>query len=160
MLRHIARRSIPVLAALLGLLAAFITPPAHAAATYDITQVGKVTSAGLTRDGARINGTDFDGSSVTDGIEATEATASSICSAVPSPLTATRAPWAARARAMASPMPEVLPVTSAVRPCRKRSIGNSMKQWGDAAKLTASAPARVVRKYDGAAGMPCSKVFA
>lgn len=74
MLRHIARRSIPALAALLGLLAAFITPPAHAAATYDITQVGKVTSAGLTRDGARINGTDFDGSSVTDGIEATEAT--------------------------------------------------------------------------------------
>lgn len=73
MLRRIARRGIPVLAALLGLLAAFITPPAHAAATYDITQVGKVTSAGLTRDGARINGTDFDGSSVTDGIEATEA---------------------------------------------------------------------------------------
>lgn len=74
MLRRIARRGIPALAALLGLLAAFITPPAHAAATYDITQVGKVTSAGLTRDGARINGTDFDGSSVTDGIEATEAT--------------------------------------------------------------------------------------
>lgn len=74
MLKRIARRGIPVLAALLGLLAAFITPPAHAAATYDITQVGKVTSAGLTRDGARINGTDFDGSSVTDGIEATEAT--------------------------------------------------------------------------------------
>ena len=73
MLRRIARRDIPALAALLGLLAAFITPPAHAAATYDITQVGKVTSAGLTRDGARINGTDFDGSSVTDGIEATEA---------------------------------------------------------------------------------------
>lgn len=73
MLKRIARRSIPALAALLGLLAAFITPPAHAAATYDITQVGKVTSAGLTRDGARINGTDFDGSSVTDGIEATEA---------------------------------------------------------------------------------------
>ena len=73
MLRRIARRGIPVLAALLGLLAAFIAPPAHAAATYDITQVGKVTSAGLTRDGARINGTDFDGSSVTDGIEATEA---------------------------------------------------------------------------------------
>lgn len=73
MLRRIARRGIPALAALLGLLAAFITPPAHAAATYDITQVGKVTSAGLTRDGARINGTDFDGSSVTDGIEATEA---------------------------------------------------------------------------------------
>ena len=73
MLRRIARRGIPVLAALLGLLAAFVAPPAHAAATYDITQVGKVTSAGLTRDGARINGTDFDGSSVTDGIEATEA---------------------------------------------------------------------------------------
>lgn len=73
MLRRIARRGIPALAALLGLLAAFITPPAHAAATYDITQVGKVTSAGLTHDGARINGTDFDGSSVTDGIEATEA---------------------------------------------------------------------------------------
>lgn len=73
MLRRIARRGIPVLAALLGLLAAFVAPPAHAAATYDITQVGKVTSAGLTHDGARINGTDFDGSSVTDGIEATEA---------------------------------------------------------------------------------------
>lgn len=31
MLRHIARRSIPVLAALLGLLAALVAPPAHAA---------------------------------------------------------------------------------------------------------------------------------
>ncbi len=42
MLRRIARRGIPVLAALLGLLAAFITPPAHAAAAYDISQVGDV----------------------------------------------------------------------------------------------------------------------
>ena len=40
MLRRIARRGIPALAALLSLLAAFITPSAHAAATYDITQVG------------------------------------------------------------------------------------------------------------------------
>ena len=42
MLRRIARRGIPALAALLGLLAAFITPAAHAATTYDITQVGDV----------------------------------------------------------------------------------------------------------------------
>ena len=42
MLRRIARRGIPVLATLLGLLAAFITPPAHAATTYAITQVGDV----------------------------------------------------------------------------------------------------------------------
>ena len=42
MLRRIARRGIPALAALLGLLAAFITPPAHAAAAYDVTQVGDV----------------------------------------------------------------------------------------------------------------------
>lgn len=60
--------------ALLGLLAAFVAPPAHAAATYDISQVGKVTSAGLTRDGARINGTDFDGAAIKDGIKMTEAT--------------------------------------------------------------------------------------
>lgn len=48
MLRRIARRGIPVLAALLGLLAAFIAPPAHAAATYDITQVGDADWVGIT----------------------------------------------------------------------------------------------------------------
>lgn len=48
MLRRIARRGIPALAALLGLLAAFITPPAHAAATYDITQVGDADWVGIT----------------------------------------------------------------------------------------------------------------
>ena len=42
MLRSIARRGIPVLAALLGLLAAFVAPAAMAAATYDVTQVGDV----------------------------------------------------------------------------------------------------------------------
>ena len=42
MLRRISRRSIPVLAALLGLLAAFVAPAAMAAATYDVTQVGDV----------------------------------------------------------------------------------------------------------------------
>lgn len=71
MLRHIARLISGLLAT--GLLLALV-PAASAAATYDIAQVGKVTSASLTRDGARINGADFDGSSVTDGIEATEAT--------------------------------------------------------------------------------------
>ena len=48
MLRRIARRGIPVLAALLGLLAAFVAPPAHAAATYDITQVGDADWVGIT----------------------------------------------------------------------------------------------------------------
>ena len=42
MLRRIARRGIPVLAALLGLLAAFVAPAAMATATYDVTQVGDV----------------------------------------------------------------------------------------------------------------------
>lgn len=42
MLRRIARRGIPVLAALLGLLAAFVAPAAIATATYDVTQVGDV----------------------------------------------------------------------------------------------------------------------
>ena len=42
MLRRIARRGIPVLAALLGLLAAYVAPAAMAAATYDVTQVGDV----------------------------------------------------------------------------------------------------------------------
>ena len=42
MLRHVARRGISVLAALLGLLAAFVAPAAMAAATYDVTQVGDV----------------------------------------------------------------------------------------------------------------------
>ena len=52
----------------------------------------------------------------------TDCTAAWTCSGEPRPLTATRAPWAARVRAMARPMPEVLPVTSAVRPCRKGSV--------------------------------------
>jgi len=42
MLRRIARGGIPVLAALLGLLAAFVAPAAMAAVTYDVTQVGDV----------------------------------------------------------------------------------------------------------------------
>ena len=42
MLRRIARRGIPVLSVLLGLLAAFVAPAAMAAATYDVTQVGDV----------------------------------------------------------------------------------------------------------------------
>lgn len=42
MLRRIARRGIPVLSVLLGLLATFVAPAAMAAATYDITQVGDV----------------------------------------------------------------------------------------------------------------------
>lgn len=70
MLRRIARGGIPVLAALLGLLAAFITPPAHAATTYDITQVGKVDSFSFTdMQGRAINGTDTDGTAIADGVE-------------------------------------------------------------------------------------------
>lgn len=70
MLRRIARRGIPVLAALLGLLAAFVAPPAHAAATYDITQVGKVDSFSFTdMQGRAINGTDTDGTAIADGVE-------------------------------------------------------------------------------------------
>ena len=53
MLRRIARRGIPVLAALLGLLAAFIAPPAHAAATYDITQVGDASWVSVTDSNGR-----------------------------------------------------------------------------------------------------------
>ena len=72
MLRHLTRLIAGLLAA--GLLLALAPSAASAASTYDITQVGKVASAGLTRDGARINGTDFDGTAITDGIEATETT--------------------------------------------------------------------------------------
>lgn len=48
MLKRIARRGIPALATLLGLLAAFIAPSAHAAATYDITQVGDASWVSVT----------------------------------------------------------------------------------------------------------------
>lgn len=70
MLRRIARRGIPVLAALLGLLAAFVTPPAHAAATYDISQVGKVNSFSFTdMQGHAIKGMNTDGAAITGGVE-------------------------------------------------------------------------------------------
>ena len=70
MLRRIARRGIPALAALLGLLAAFITPPGHAAAAYDISQVGNVDSFSFTdMQGRAINGTDTDGTAIADGVE-------------------------------------------------------------------------------------------
>jgi hypothetical protein len=52
----------------------------------------------------------------------TAAIVASICSGVPRPLIATRAPAAPNARAIASPMPDVLPVTRAVRWLRKRSF--------------------------------------
>lgn len=48
MLKRIVRRGIPALTALLGLLAAFIAPPAHAAAKYDITQVGDASWVSVT----------------------------------------------------------------------------------------------------------------
>lgn len=70
MLRHVARGGIPVLAALLGLLAAFVAPPAYAATTYDITQIGKVDSFTFTdMQGRAINGTDTDGTAIADGVE-------------------------------------------------------------------------------------------
>ena len=51
----------------------------------------------------------------------TSAMAAAICPGVPRPLIATLAPACASPRAIASPMPEVLPVTRAVRPERKVS---------------------------------------
>ena len=65
MLKHLTRLIAGLLSA--GLLLA-LAPSASAASTYDITQVGKVTSAELTCGGSRINGTDFDGTAITDGV--------------------------------------------------------------------------------------------
>ena len=59
--------ALPALIALLGLLAAFAAPTASAAATYDITQVGKVTIQSITDDkGRRLNGT-HDGKEIAGG---------------------------------------------------------------------------------------------
>lgn len=48
MLKRIAVGAFPALATLLGLLAAFIAPSAHAATTYDITQVGDASWVSVT----------------------------------------------------------------------------------------------------------------
>lgn len=67
MLRHVARLLHGLLA--VGLLLG-LAPPAHAAATYDITQVGKVDSFSFTdMQGRAINGTDTDGTAIADGVE-------------------------------------------------------------------------------------------
>lgn len=67
MLRHVARLLHGLLA--VGLLLG-LAPPAHAAAMYDITQVGKVDSFSFTdMQGRAINGTDTDGTAIADGVE-------------------------------------------------------------------------------------------
>lgn len=64
MLRHVARLLHGLLA--VGLLLG-LAPPAHAAATYDVTQVGKVTIQGITDgNGRQLNGT-HDGREITGG---------------------------------------------------------------------------------------------
>ena len=64
MLKHITRLAAGLLA--VGLLLAFV-PPASAAATYDVTQVGKVTIRSITDSrGRRLNGT-HDGEEIAGG---------------------------------------------------------------------------------------------
>src|SRR5690606_21384690 len=84
----------------------------------------------------------------------TACTAEAICPSLPRPLTATRAPCAASALAIARPMPEVLPVTSAVRPSRKRSF-MAAGEWGPAATVAGAGAGSVVPKYDEAVRAGC-----
>ena len=60
--------------------------------------------------------------------------AAAIWAASPKPLMLTRQPAAARASAMAKPMPEVPPVTNAVRPARKMSFMEP--PYGDCLPIT------------------------